>query len=162
VLHSSRWTCWTVLAGAALLGLCQVGGSRADEPEKGKVTKPGAGQVDLNKLPPELIKQIQAYLAKNPGGKGQKGYEQGGPPWKRAQAGDQKKGAAQGGPPWKKAQGQQMRGAGKGGSQLPPGLANKPADHPGRKGWQEGQRQKGRQKPAAPTKKKPKDRKTDD
>ena len=56
---------------AIVLGLCLCGSSRADDQQKpkgkGKGAKEGVVQLDLSKLPPELARQVRAYLGKGKG-----------------------------------------------------------------------------------------------
>jgi hypothetical protein len=78
--------------------------------------KSGIVEIDLSKLPPDLAKQLQKFAGKGEKGKGEKGKGE-------------------------KGKGEMMaKGKGKGESaktalRLPPGLAKKPVDHPGRVAW---------------------------
>ena len=74
-------------------------GEKSSKEEKGK----GTIQIDLNKLPPNLAKQLQSYLES----KGSKKMAKEQPHTKKAFSA----------------------------ANLPPGLANKPANHPGRVNW---------------------------
>jgi hypothetical protein len=114
-----------ILFGVMALG-CLVSNSaiRAEEEDDyGKGKGKGAAkagnviQLDLNKLPPDLAKALKKYTA---GGEG-KG--------KPAAATAPTKGKA---PMAKKPAAAPAAKGGKGASQLPPGLAGKPANHPGR------------------------------
>ena len=108
-----------LLVGVFVLGLWFPGVGRADEDKKprGKGEKPGTIQVDLNKLPPELARQLKSYLEKG-----------------------------------KRAMTEKPQGTARKPGELPPGLKNKPADHPGRKGYLKGQKKT--QPPAKPKKEK--------
>src|SRR5262245_60169507 len=105
----------------AISCLLTTGSIRAEEEDdygkgKGKGASPGGKvvQVDLSKLPPDLAKALAKYGA---GGEG-KG---------KAAASAPSKGKPQ---PAKKPAAPAAKG--KGAAQLPPGLASKPANHPGR------------------------------
>jgi hypothetical protein len=124
--------CWHLLlllvAGAALC-LYPAGRSIADEkekPAKGTDEKPVIIQLDLNKLPPDLAKQLLKYAQE----------EKKGPPAGKAPMTEKKPRAGQR-------------------TGLPPGLAKKPADHPGRKAFLEAHKQKGTPPQTAPRKKEP-------
>src|SRR5437870_2877519 len=101
---------------ACALGLLAAASSFADDDDqgrdKGKGSKGAKGQggvvqVDLSQLPPDLAKELRKYLGK--ADKGRKGPGKG-----KAPATEAKR---------------------KGPGRLPPGLAKKPADHPGRIAW---------------------------
>jgi hypothetical protein len=126
---------WGLFAGGAVLCLCFSSNSRAEEEPKGKSKgkdeKPGVVQLDLSKLPPELAKQLQKYLTEN---------KKPGPPT---------------------GKGPQMAKKTNAEADLPPGLRNKPADHPGRMAYLN-KPKKEAEKPKTPDKdKKPKQKDED-
>jgi len=101
-----------LFAGAVVLSLCFGGAARADEEQKkgkgkAKDEKPNAVQIDLSKLPPDLVKQLLKYAGEDK----KPGKEAKGPPTGKGPQADKKPGVAR---------------------ELPPGLRNKPANHPGR------------------------------
>ena len=119
----TRLLSWGLIASVLMLSAC-MGRIQADEQQepdrKGKASKADVVEVDLSKLPPDLAEQVRKAISKkkgkqdNPGKKG-KGSE-------------------------KDAYGKKGPGAKKGNEstrQLPPGLAKKSIDHPGRKAWLE-------------------------
>jgi hypothetical protein len=102
-------TSWqSLFVGCALVAVAVTGTAMADQDGdqgKGKRKKVEAGtgkiiQLDASKLPPDLLKQLMKYAAE--------GQKKGGP---------------------------KMAAKDKGKMTLPPGLANKAADHPGRLNW---------------------------
>ena len=99
-----------VLLAAALTLAAPIRAEEDDAKGKGKgksEAKPNVIQIDLSKLPPDLVKQIMKYSSTKP--------EKGPAPAPAA-----KKAPAPAPTVAKKR------------TDLPPGLANKPADHPGR------------------------------
>jgi hypothetical protein len=106
------WHASVLGLGGAVLTLGLTGSTLADDmtqAPKGKGGKPTIVQIDLNQLPPNLAKQLLELS---------KAGEKKGPAYGKQMAPERI------GPP--------AAGKGKTGVQLPPGLANKPKDHPGR------------------------------
>jgi hypothetical protein len=83
-----------------------------DGKKKGKGAPPSIVEIDLSKLPPDLAKELKKYsMSKGEKGKGEKGKEVG-----KGKAKKDSKTTSET-------------------RQLPPGLARKPVDHPGRVAW---------------------------
>ena len=120
---------YAILVAVLTIGCLLAGNTiRAEEEDdygkgKGKGASTGSNviQLDLNKLPPDLAKALMKYAK---GGEG-KGKPQAGTAPTKGKAPMAKK---QQGPPAGKKPGQAAGGK----RQLPPGLASKPANHPGR------------------------------
>src|SRR5437764_1164558 len=112
----SSWRGWLCVASCLIL-LSVVACTYADDESQGKGKeqkgakgKGGVVQVDLSQLPPDLAKQVMKYVGKGEAGdKGYKGFK-GFKSFKDKSAPMEAKAAVK----------------------LPPGLARKPADHPGR------------------------------
>lgn len=141
-----------VLVAGIAVAFFSASAVRADEQKgnpKGKgEQKPNILQLDLNKLPPDLAKQLQKYAAGGDEKKAQpkdQGYGKGNqPPQAQGKAKPQMQQAQGKGKPQMQqygkgnqpqqglGKGQPQQARGKGNLQLPPGLASKPANHPGR------------------------------
>jgi hypothetical protein len=122
--------CALPLAGGALVVLFFVVGGRAEDKDDGagkgaRGDGPTVIRLDLDRLPPDMAKQLLKYADGIKKDEGPKKATKAGPP-------DGKKGARA----------------------LPPGLRDKPADHPGRKARLAGDK---KDEPPAKDRKKPGD-----
>jgi hypothetical protein len=132
--HGLCWFQWLLGVAGILAGLSLTGTSRADEKrakDRSKDDGDGKGRVirvDLGKLPPGLAKAVRKY-AEGDRRKG-KGYSA------RSARRAKHKGKKQAGmKPKDRARAAQGKGKQGGAIRLPPGLARKPPDHPGRRAY---------------------------
>lgn len=111
-------------------------GKGKGKPDAAPAASPTIIQLDVSKLPPDLVKALTKYAA--PAGKGAKAAEapsKGKAPAGKAPAAKAAQAPSKGKAPAPAAKGKAPAQAAKGyagGKQLPPGLAKKPANHPGR------------------------------